>query len=386
MSSTASLSIDPRKWAETIEAAGVECLCAATSAKNVTHVLSTATVRAPQKQLCAAVSNFVPAMLDNTHGISILTALVRFGTTATVEQVAAKLVAADEAVWSFKAAPKKELAKQLAQLLERLVFREDCTGEAYKALLERFKAVKKGALLSSAFTLPAAARLVVVDPAFAKALLSSAEGHKALAESCHDAARAAAAVDFCRTLFAGSVDEAVVVAAGDFVGKALAPSMKVSSTAARPREEVLAVLAAHAPAALVNKLVDAVAQWPTLRELCRRDAFEHIVAYLLERCDDEKAGNKLVAAVMAEEADVTARMEARKAAPQHLLAALTAKPSYAHTLEQRLGAPQAKRLAAAKVRFTNATQPKASATQRAIREKLQKLQSATGAGAKRARA
>ncbi|KAK7198620.1 hypothetical protein NESM_000825200 [Novymonas esmeraldas] len=381
MSSVATLSIDARKWAETIEAAGVDCLCSAVSAKNVTHVLSTATVRAPQKQLGAAVSNFVPTLLENTHGVSILTALVRYGTTTTVELVASKVAAADEPVWTFAAPPRKELVRQLSRLLERLVYREDCSGESVKALLARLKALKKTALLTSSFTLPATARLARVDGEFAASLFASSEAQKALAESCQDAATVAAAEEFLRVLFEKSTGDA---AAGDFVWKALAPSMKASATV-HPREAVLALLAAHAPAQLVNKMADALAQWPTAHDMCARDACMHIVAHLLERCDADQIGNKLVAAVVTAEADMAAWMAARSAAPQHLLAALASRPSYAQTLEKRLGSPQTQRLTAAKVRFTNSTQPKATATQQAIQEKLKKLQGSAGAGSKRAR-
>lgn len=384
MPSAATLSIDARKWTGTIEAAGADCLCSAISAKNVAHVLSTATVRAPQKQLCAAVSNFVPAMLENAHGVSILTALVRYGTTATVEQIASKLTAADEDVWSFVAAPKKEMTKCLSLLLERMVYREDCTGESHNALLGRLKAIKKPSLMSSSFTLPATARLALVDDAFAAGLLSSSEAQKALGKSCQHAATAAAAEEFCRTLFERPKDNA----AGDFVWKALAASMKADAKA-HPREALLAILAAHGPVPLVSKMADAMAQWSTVRELCTRDSYAHIVAHLLERCDDERVGNRLVAAVITQEADVTERIGARKAAQHHLLAVLAAKSSYAQTLEKRLGISQTKRLAAVKVRFANATQSKATTTQQAILEKLKKLPctttSSSGAGTKRAR-
>ncbi|CAG9576852.1 conserved hypothetical protein [Leishmania major strain Friedlin] len=384
MPSAATLSIDARKWTETIKAAGADCLCSAVSAKNVTHVLSTATVRAPQKQLCAAVSDFVPAMLENTHGVSILTALVRYGTTATVEQIASKLTPAEEGVWSFTAAPKKEMTKCLSHLLERLVYREDCTGESHNALLGRLKAVKKKSLMTSSFTLPATARLALVDDAFAAGLLSSGEAQKALGRSCQHAATAASAEEFCRTLLERPKDNA----ASDFVWKALAASMKADAKA-HPREAILALLAAHGPVQLVNRMADAMAQWSTVRELCTLDSYAHIIAHLLERCDDERAGNRLVAAVITQEADVTERMGARKAAQQHLLAALAAKSSYAQTLERRLGTSQTKRLAAAKVRFANATQSKATTTQQAILEKLKKLHSTTKsslvAGTKRAR-
>ncbi|KAG5475473.1 hypothetical protein LSCM1_03593 [Leishmania martiniquensis] len=384
MPSEATLSIDARKWTETVEAAGASCLFSAVSAKNVTHVLSTATVRAPQKQLCAAVSTFVPAMLENAHGVSILTALVRYGTTATVEQVASKLVESDKSVWSFTAPPKKELTKCLSQLLERLVYREDCHGESCKALIGRLKALNKRTLMTSSFTLPATARLALVDKAFAAALLSSSEAQKALANSCLDAATAAAAEEFCRTLFERSTDKA----AGDFVWKALGASMKANAKA-HPREAILTLLAAHAPVPLVNKMTKAMAQWPTVRDLCVRDSYAHIIAHLLERCDDERVGNELVAAVIKQETDVTERMGARKSAQHHLLAALSAKPSYAQTLEKLLGASQTKRLAAARLRFANATQPKAVTTQQAILDKLKKLCSTTGssfgAGAKRLR-
>lgn len=378
MSTVPTLSIDARKWVETIEAAGAECLFSAVSAKNVAHVLSTATIRGPQKLLCASVSNFVPAMLENTHGISILTTLVRYGTPATVEQVSSKLVAADEGVWSLAALPKKELTKALSHLLERLVYREDCTGESYKALLNKLRSCKKKTLFASPFALPAAARLMVVDTVFADAVAASAESQKTFAESCQDATRAAAAEDFCSTLFESPTD-----VAADFVWKALAPSLKAASKA-RPREAVLAVLAARAQATFANKLAEAIVQWPNLHELCEREIYMQIVAHLLERSDDEKIANKLVAAVITQKTDVTDRMQSRKAAPQHLLTALTAKASYGKTLEKSLGESQTKRLAAAKVRFANATQPKAASTQQAILEKLNKL-NISGAGAKRAR-
>ncbi|KAG5504502.1 hypothetical protein JKF63_04954 [Porcisia hertigi] len=384
MPPAATLSIDARKWAETIEAAGADCLCTAASAMNVIHVLSTATVRAPQKQLCVAVSNYFPAMLESVHGVSILTALVCYGTTATVEQVANRLTAADQDVWSFTALPKKEMSKCLSHLLERLAYREDCTGESYTALFRRLKALKKQTLMSSSFVLPATARLALVDNAFAEELLSSSEAHKGLAKSCQDSSSVAAAEKFCRILFEGSTKNAFC----DFVWKALSASMKANAKA-HPRESILTVLAAHAPAPLVNKIVDAMAQWPTVHDLCARDSYAHIVAHLLERCDDEKAGNKLVAAVITQEADVTDRMAARKAAPHHLLAALTAKPSYVHTVEKCLGCSQSKRLAAAKARFAHITQPKVAATQQAILERLKSLQStstsSSGAGTKRTR-
>lgn len=378
MPATATLSIDARKWVETIEATGVECLCSPVSVKNVVHVLSTATIRGPQKQLCAAVGSFVPSMLDSCHGISILTALVRYGTPATVEQVAQKVTAANKDLWSFAAAPKKDLVKPLSQLLERFVYREDCTGEAYKALVDKLRSAKKQNLFASLFTLPAAARLMSVDPAFAHAVVASSESQKALGESCHDALRANGAEELCRILFEKPSD-----VASDFVWKSLAPSLKASCKA-HPREGVIAVLAARAPTTVVNKLGEALAQWPNLRELCERDVYMQAVAQLLERADDEKAGNKLIAAVFVQKSDVTDRVQSRKAAPQHLLAALTSKPSYAKTLEKQLGEPQSKLLTAAKLRFANATQPKAASTQQAILEKLKKLDTPR-AGTKRPR-
>ncbi|KPI89894.1 hypothetical protein ABL78_0966 [Leptomonas seymouri] len=378
MSTAATLSIDARKWVETIEAAGVECFYSPVSAKNVTHVLSTATIRGPQKQLCAAVSNFVPDMLQNTHGISILTALVRYGTPATVEQIASKLIAADKDVWSFTAAPKRELMKPLSRLLERLVYREDCTGESCTAILEALRSAKRQTLFSSLFVLPAAARFMVVDPSLAQSIATSTDSQKALAESCQDALRAAGAEEFCRILFETPTDVTT-----DFVWKSLAGSLKATSKV-HPRESILAVLAASAPVPLTNKLAAALAQWPNLHELCQRDVYMQIVAQLLEHTDDEKVGSKLVATVITQESDIADRMQSRKAAPQHLLAALMAKPSYAKTLEKQLGKPQTKLLTAAKVRFANSTQPKAASTQQAIFEKLKKLNT-SGAGAKRAR-
>ncbi|KPA84201.1 hypothetical protein ABB37_02259 [Leptomonas pyrrhocoris] len=378
MSAAGTLSIDSRKWVETIEASGVECLCSPVSAKNVTHVLSTATVRGPQKQLCAAVSNFVPGMLENAHGISILTALVCYGTPATVELISGKLIAVDEGVWSFTAAPSKELTKPLSHLLERLVYREDCTGKSRKALLDKLQSAENQALFSSLFTLPAAARLMVVDPSVAQSFAASANSQKTFAESCQDPVHVAGAEEFCRILLETPTDVAV-----EFLWKSLAGSLKPTSKT-HPRESVLAVLAARAPVLLVNKLAGAVAQWSNLHALCERDAYMEIVAQLLERMDDEKTGNKLVAAVVTQKTDITDRVQSRKAAPHHLLAALTAKPYYAKALEKQLGESQTKLLTAAKVRFVNATQPKAVSTQRSILEKLTKL-NASGAGAKRAR-
>lgn len=378
MSTGATLSIDARKWVETIEAAGVECLCSPVSAKNVNHVLSTATVRGPQKQLCAAVANFVPAMLASAHGISILTALVRYGTPATVEQVAGKVTTADPEVWSFAAAPKKEFTKPLSQLLERLIYREDCSGESYKALLEKLRAAKKPALLSSLFTLPAVARLMVVDPAFAQTVATSTDSQKAFAQSCQDALLAAGGVEFCHIIFENPAD-----AAADFVAKSLASSLKAASKT-HPREGVIAALAARAPVPLVNKLAEALAQWSNLHDLCEREVYMQAVAHVLERADDERAANKLVAAVITQKSDVVDRVQSRKAAPQHLLAALTVRESYTKTLEKQLGESMAKMLTAAKVRFANATQPKAASTQQAILEKLKRL-NVSGAGAKRAR-
>jgi hypothetical protein len=378
MSSGSTLSIDARKWAETIETAGAECLCSPVSAENVTHVLSTATVRGPQKQLCAAVSAYVSGMLENTHGIAILSALVRYGTPATVEQVVGKVVAANKDVWTFAEAPKKELVKPLSQLLERLVYREDCSGESYKALVDKLRSAKKQTLFSSAFTLPAVARLMVVDPSFAQSVASSTEAQKALAESCQDDARVAGTEGLCRILF-----ERPTGVIADFVWKSLAPSLKTASKE-HPRGAVLDVLAARAPVALTNKLAEALAQWPNLHDLCEKALYMEVVAHVLERADDEKAANKLVAAVITQKRDVMDRLNSRKTAPQHLLAALTAKPSYAWTVEKQLGESQTKLLMAAKVRFTNVKQPKAVSTQQAILEKLNRL-NASGAGTKRAR-
>lgn len=367
-----TLSVDHRKWAETIESCGGECLCSPVSAANVEHVLSHATIRAPQKQLCSAVSDFVPGMLNCASGISILTSLVCHGTIATVDALSGMMLSSPlSSVWSLESAPKEELTKCLSHLFERLMYREDCTGQSFKQIVNFLVKAPKSRVFSASFSLPAAARLMRWNAEFATAVSNDRDAQKSLAAACSSGGTAAAAERCCQILLekGGNAEDC-----SDFLWKAVSPMLKAKAKV-HPRESILASLASGGPVHRVSQLGNALLQWPNLHALCKRESYMDIIASIMERADDEAMCTKLISLIFLEVSDIDDRLGSRKSAANRMLASLTAKPAYLKALEKQMGGSQTKKLVAAKVRHTKATMPQSSATQKAIQERLQRLNS-----------
>ncbi|EPY33176.1 hypothetical protein STCU_02450 [Strigomonas culicis] len=370
----ATLSIDSSKWAETIESSGEECLTSPISAKNVEHVLSTAVTRKAQKNLCASVLPFAASILKNRYGISIIISLVNYGTPKTVELVTEKLLAQDEELWTFKKKPSEdELTAFLSTLLERIVYREDCTGAAYTKIVDSLKSVPKSDLFRSPFTLAAAGRLVSRDSEFATKVSNDKDAKKALCEASTSLSSKDTAQKCIDTILQkGTDDEGLLSVKSKFVYEAFEPLLAVKSST-KPREDVLLALASLTSSGYALKLAHCLCKWDDLHTLAQKDSFAKVLAVLLERSVGEKAGLTIVSQVITTAVDIDTRLSSRKTAQLHLLAAISKSKEYTDVVAKKLGGSQEMKLKAARARYINATVPKALSTQASIQEKIKAL-------------
>lgn len=379
----AVLSVQPSKWAEVIEGHGEKCLIIPASAKNVAHVLSTATVRAPQKNLGAAVLPFVSKMLADANGASILTSLVKYGTVKTAESIIDAIVSADADTWALKKDVPAELAVSLGGLLEALIYREDCREGAAAGVVSAVSAAKADKVLSSAFTLTAAGRLFILDPKFAARIVKDDKGKTALKKVSLTTTGKNASIAFCETLLGA---ESTTAEASKFLFDTFfVPAPEASK---RPREEIILAILSKCTPDVVSKIAKILSKWTNLQELLQRDAYANIFSEVILRASDADIAKKTALALFTTASEIDAMLTVRKKPYLRLLAAIDDKPEIVVALEKKLKTSLAGKLRGSKVRYTNSTLPRATSTQQAIMAKFERLRQSSGdktSGKKRAR-
>lgn len=373
------LPAEPSKWAEIIEGSGEKALLSPVSSKNVERVLSTAAVRGPQKNLYKAVLPLLSKMVEDIHGVSILTSLVKYSTPKTVEGLVRELLSTDKELWTLQKEPSETLASALGELLDALVYREDCREEASREVISSLSADKAEKLLGSLFTLRAAGRLFCVDAEFAGRVMKEEQGKKALREAGASGPKKRSAVVFCERILSSSE-------ANSAASKYLFEVFFTAScdTARRPREEILLAMASKATPDVVSQMTKALLTWPNLRELLQREAYASIFAEINLRADDADAAERLTLNLFESVAEIDAMLASRKKASLRLLAAIAGKPTVVAALEKKLHAPLSGKLRGSQVRYTAASLPCALATQQAILAKLGHLCQENGKAASHA--
>ncbi|RNF10854.1 uncharacterized protein Tco025E_06729 [Trypanosoma conorhini] len=143
------LTTEPTRWAEAIESS-VDCLFSPQSAKNVEDVLSKASTVKHQQNLLKAVEPFILKMLEDPVAISILTSLVKYGTVATVASITGIVGQECDKILSGASTPVEVCEAPFGILLERIIYREDCTAKCRMNLIKDLKSLDQRSLMGSA--------------------------------------------------------------------------------------------------------------------------------------------------------------------------------------------------------------------------------------------
>ncbi|CCW63608.1 unnamed protein product [Phytomonas sp. EM1] len=370
------LSLDPSKWIYTIESTKEKCLTSAVSAKNVKHVLSTATIRSPQRNLLTAILPFIQVMLNSVPGTSILTSLVKYGTTKTVDVIAKEAAGIYSAHLLFIKPIEYNLSTSLSELLDALVYRGDCKGDHRKGILKNLKSCDLKHLFGSTLTLVAAGRLFSIDHEFANFVVDDAKAKLAICRAAREKETKLAALRCCELI----IDESRSSTTNDESSSMIGPLFlfnvfkdSLGSSTSRPHVEFIELLTRHLSPQIVSEIGELLQRWPDIYELSKKDSYTIVISNILERGFSEESCITLLGIIFKYIEDIDNRLNSTKTANWRLLAAVTRFSSAVSLLEKRMGTPIYPRLRAAKARYESATIPKAEVTRKNILEKLKKL-------------
>lgn len=383
-----SLPQNWNQWRELIESQGAECLNSELSAKNVEHSLSTARSRNPQKVLCHLVTPLLSSLSANVHGVNIITSLVNYGTVRTVNLLCSSLQkTVSSLVLSGGLDKDRALREAFGSLIERIMYRVDCTEDARKEVVNFVRRQEKTSLFSSAITLKGVARLMVVDPAFAADVAKNKEAKTSYRDALYATDIRNTAKEAYGILLSDGKREEHYSILCQFVYDCVATVFARKDAKYKPQAELALCIATNCPTEIVNKLAASVSGWDDLKEcLATNLVYYNVLAVLLERCDQAMVANKLAASLFTSTTEVEKLLVGRKTAPLHLLATIGNSPALTAAVEKSTGASLAVQLRAAKSCFTKATVPKSVATRASLQEKLKALNSSkTPIGEKRQR-
>ncbi|CCW70453.1 unnamed protein product [Phytomonas sp. Hart1] len=371
------LSLDPSKWIAIIENAKVKCLTSVVSAKNVKHILSTATIRSPQRNLLTAIQPFIQVMLNSVSGTSILTSLIKYGTNKTIDAVAKEVSGNYSEYFKFMKPIQSDLLISLGELLDALIYRVDCKGEHRNAILENMKSCDLKNLFGSTLTLVAAGRLFSNDHEFLNLIQDNEKVKSAICQSARTKETKLAALRCCE-LIIGEDSSRVNQKGTSMIGLLFLFSVfkkSLDNYATRPYVEFIELLTRHSPPHIVSEICELLQQWPDIFELSKKDSYSEVISNILERGSNEESCITFLGVIFKSIDDIDNRLNSTKTVNWRLLAAIERLPSAVSFLEKKISIPIRPRLRAAKVRYESATIPKAEATRKNILEKFRQLRS-----------
>lgn len=368
-----SLSSDPKKWKRTIEASGVNCLTSSITAKNVQSTLSRATTPGAQKILCSFILPFIPEMLKNSSGISILTSLVRYGTLGTVEKIAREVMKENPEVWCFIdfQSISPDIIEESSDLLDAFVYRTDASGGTCDSIRENLKKIK-GLGFQSKFTLPALGRLLANDVEFSKALEKDKSLQEALGDAIRNKTMKITVKKFCENALERKAESGEKSCVSEFLFKSTFPFLKKSSPE-RPHEGFLLSLVSMGDSVVVEKVGESIKDWGNIRDLAERVGYTNIFSALLER-GSQKTGVKLLKKIFNTEADVDNRLSSKKGPSLRLLSIVAKNQIYLNAVNESVGMDLGVKLRGASALFLKSTTPMYDGTRKLIEEKLSHLQ------------
>ncbi|ESL09513.1 hypothetical protein TRSC58_02764 [Trypanosoma rangeli SC58] len=369
------LTLEPARWADTIESSG-DCLFSPQSAKNVEDVLSKTSTRKHQKNLLKAVEPFIMKMLQNPVGISILTSLVKYGTVTTVASITEVVGEECEKVLGGANASAEMCEAPLGILLERIIYREDCTGECRINLIKRLKCLEHCSLMGSEMFLLATARLIILDREFAVSVCSSTKAKEAFLKLSLSSSRKNTVVRFCECVLymPHTKDEMLTEVCSAFIFTALS-TLYAADSSVRPWKEVTLLLASRGSTTVVRDMVKLFSQWPDILIRSKNEYYAKVMAHLLARSQESSDGVVLIKVLFQTKKDFDERLTSRKSSQLQLLAAIAEKPAYVAALSEKFGESLEKKLLAAAVRYRNTTKPRALATKEVLLQRLDKIRS-----------
>ncbi|EAN88680.1 hypothetical protein C3747_88g51 [Trypanosoma cruzi] len=372
------LTSEPTKWADTVEFS-IDCLFSSQSARNVDDVLSKASTRKHQKNLLKAVEPCIPKMIENPNGISILTSLVKYGTILTVSNVTRIVLHSCEKVLTCEKAPVEVCEAPLGVLLERILYREDCTEDCRINLIKILKSLDHSLLLGSSVFLLATARLMIFDRAFAVSVCSNIKAKKAFFQLFLIKTKKNVVIRFCELVLSTEERrEDLTDLCSVFVFNAL-HTLYTANSSLRPWKEVTMLLASCGCIAVVREMVKLLSEWPDISVYLRNEHYAKVIACLLARNPEMNDGIVLLKVLFQKKEDFDEIMASRKSSQLRLLAAIAEKPAYVAALSETLGESLGKRLLAAAVRYRNINKPKALTTKEALLQRIDKIRSVSGA-------
>lgn len=336
------LSLQSGSWKE-VASASPDVLFESATILNVSHVLSTAVTRAPQKALLTLVLDRFPAVVANSNGRKLVELLVRYGTPRTVSALSKQLLQCDHEVGV------------LANIYRAVAVREDDSSDSRRDLLSSL--VKKGPVtLMSHECLAFAAELALARDEVAESLFQSKKAQVALGEALSTRQTPKDAIHFAVTFLSKcSMNEK----ASSFVLASIRPAL-LQEAKHRPRIEVLQGLAQFGDESSVSCLATFVASWSNLGSLVLRADSAKLVAQLIERSSIESA--RLLAEKIAQVCDMKSIANSTVTTVLGVAKALKRRNLYSGELE---GA-----LRAAEYRFSNATMSRYLSTRERIKSRL----------------
>ncbi|ORC83413.1 uncharacterized protein TM35_000721160 [Trypanosoma theileri] len=372
------LTLEPTKWADAIESSP-ESLFSHESAKNVETVLSKASTRRHQKALLKAVEPFMEKMIEDPVGISILISLVSYGTIATVDAVTGVVLHSCDKILKSQSSPGKTCDGPLGTLLERIVYREDCTEENRMNLVTALKTLDHSLLMGNSVLLLAVARLIIIDRDFALSICSDPNAKKSFLQLASSGSKKKVVLSFCEFLLAGleSKDLQLIDLCSSFVFTALSDLFAVNSNM-RPSKEITLLLASHGNNFVLQEMTKAMLSWSDICDRAKTEDYAKILAFLLARLHDANDGIRLIKKLFKTQNDVDEKLASRKVSHLQLLAAVAEKPVYVEALTKALGNSQEKKLIGAVARYRNATKPRALATKEVLLQRLEKIRTDSG--------
>ncbi|KEG10191.1 hypothetical protein DQ04_04061010 [Trypanosoma grayi] len=371
------LTLDPTKWADAVESSP-ECLLSAGSARNVETVLSKAMTRRHQKMLLKAVEPFVGKMIEDAAGISILTSLVKYGTVETVNAIAKIVLRCCDKILKGQATPTETCEFPLGTLLERVVYREDCSGEERLSFITALKSLKHPLLMGRPVFLLATARLIIIDMEFAVSICSSPKAQEAFLQISSSPSKKGFVTSFCEVILSGDAlkNSELRDLCSSFVFTSIS-SLYAPNVASRPHKQISMLLASCGSAVVTQDMVKRISVWPDIRARAKNEDYAKIIALLLTQLQDASDGATLVTVIFQSKEDFDEIAASRKTSHLQLLAAIAENPAYVKALTKALGESREKALVAAAVRYRNATMPRALATKESLLQRLKKVRTAS---------
>ncbi|CCD18157.1 hypothetical protein ERJ75_000537600 [Trypanosoma vivax] len=367
------LNLNPHKWPDTI-AASPDCLLSPESAKNVENVLSMASVKKHQKELFKVVVPHAQNMLCNRNGISILTSLVSYGTTTTVDGIATLVLQLCDKILACKSKPDESCVSALALLVERIIYRCDCIDSGRLSIIGLLKSLKHSDIMNNPVLLLATAQLMTLDRDFAHALQTSEDARNCFFNMYSSIANRSFIVRMCNLMLSKDCqgDDTALSLNATFVYTSLR-KLYESDSPIRPCKQITLLLSSCNSSCVSQKLARHLALWPDIYTKAKDADYAKIIANILISLQNESDGISLVKAIIKMEEDIDQRLQSRKASQLLLLTSIGGNEAYVKALTKELGESQRKKLSGANVLYMNITKPRATSTKEALLQRLAKL-------------